>query len=160
MELFNESGHLTDEALTALVQSQPLDELNRLEMAEHLAFCDQCLQRYTQHLSAQPALVPSHSCRESLWRRIRARSIRLITSRYAAAAAAVALALTVLWSGVRLPGIGQDHFPSQEDSAITQRLTEWSQRWSASINGLLSQCSDFFDQIHGPDFQAPQGGNS
>lgn len=159
MELFNESGHLTDEALTALVQGQPLDELSRLEVAEHLAFCDECLQRYTERLSAQPALVPAHSCRESLWRRIRARSIRLMTSRYAAAAAAVALALTVLWSGIRLPGT-QLRFPSRESSVITQRLTEWPQRWNTSINRLLSQCGDFFDQIHGPDFQAPQGGNS
>ena len=96
MELFDQHGHLTDEALRALTENAPMDELSRLEVAEHLAFCDQCLQRYTLYLAGQPTLVPAHSCQESLWRRIRQRSIRLITSRYATAAAAVVLALTVL----------------------------------------------------------------
>ena len=88
MEFFDQHGHLTDEALRALTENAPMDELSRLEVAEHLAFCDQCLQRYTLYLAGQPTLVPAHSCQESLWRRIRQRSIRLITSRYATAAAA------------------------------------------------------------------------
>ena len=47
MELFDPSGHLTDRALLALVRNEELDELARLELAEHLAYCDRCLQRYT-----------------------------------------------------------------------------------------------------------------
>ena len=46
MKLFRDDGHLTDEALTALA-GESLDDLSRLEIAEHLAFCDLCLQRYT-----------------------------------------------------------------------------------------------------------------
>ena len=42
MEYFRPDGHLTDEALAALVRSEPLDELVRLELAEHLAYCDDC----------------------------------------------------------------------------------------------------------------------
>ena len=159
MERFDEYGHLTDEALRALTENAPMDELSRLEVAEHLAFCDQCLQRYTLYLAAQPTLVPAHSCQESLWRRIRQRTIRLITSRYATAAAAVVLALTVLWGSARLPVSGQLLFSGQ-DAPISQHLTDWSQHWRSSINGLLSRCGDFFDPYHGPDSQAIQGGNS
>ena len=37
MELFYENGHLTPEGLNALVDGQ-LDEMARLEAAEHLSF--------------------------------------------------------------------------------------------------------------------------
>ena len=80
MKLFRDDGHLTDEALTALA-GESLDDLSRLEIAEHLAFCDLCLQRYTLALEPQPLLTPSRSCRESLMRRIRERTLHLITSR-------------------------------------------------------------------------------
>ena len=93
MELFDPAGHLTDGALLALAHEEVPDELARLEMAEHLAYCDQCLHRYTALLAEAPLLTPAHSCRESLWRHIRARAARLFLNRYAAAAAAVTLAL-------------------------------------------------------------------
>ena len=44
-ELFLENGHLSDAGLAALRDGQ-LDELARLEAAEHLSFCDACLDRY------------------------------------------------------------------------------------------------------------------
>ena len=39
MELFDKNGHLTNEALAAL-DSNALDELTRLEVSEHLSFCE------------------------------------------------------------------------------------------------------------------------
>ena len=45
MELFDKNGCLTDEGLQAL-QAGGLDELGRLETAEHLAYCDKCMDRY------------------------------------------------------------------------------------------------------------------
>ena len=70
MTCFRPDGHLTDAALTALVRGDCLEELDRLELAEHLAYCDQCLQRYTELLSEGPMLTPARSCQESLRRRI------------------------------------------------------------------------------------------
>ena len=58
MTCFRPDGHLTDAALTALVRGDCLEELDRLELAEHLAYCDQCLQRYTELLSEGPMLTP------------------------------------------------------------------------------------------------------
>lgn len=87
MTCFRPDGHLTDAALTALVRGDCLEELDRLELAEHLAYCDQCLQRYTELLSEGPMLTPARSCRESLRRRIRQRAVQLGVSRYATAAA-------------------------------------------------------------------------
>ena len=144
MEYFRPDGHLTDEALAALVRSEPLDELVRLELAEHLAYCDDCLQRYTDLLAEDALLSPARSCRESLWVRLRMRTLRLVTSRYATAAAAVALALTVLWgsAGVKLPAAP----PLPE---VSQRFQSWPGRWNDSLRGALSQFNDLFDDLGG-----------
>ena len=119
MTCFRPDGHLTDAALTALVRGDCLEELDRLELAEHLAYCDQCLQRYTELLSAGPLLVPEHSCRESLRRRIWRRAAQLGISRYATAAAAVALALTLLWGSGNLSGRVHSTAPSLLERAGT-----------------------------------------
>ena len=154
MELFDPAGHLTDGALLALAHEEVPDELARLEMAEHLAYCDQCLQRYTALLAEAPLLTPAHSCRESLWRRVRARTLRILTSRYATAAAAVALALTVLWGSAAVPLPKRPSLPE-----VPQRLQSWPQRWSDSLDGALSRFNDMFDDLGGTVLRSAQGGN-
>ena len=42
MELFDQNGCLTEEGLHAVIGGQ-LDELGRLEAAEHLSYCDECM---------------------------------------------------------------------------------------------------------------------
>ena len=152
MELFDPAGHLTDGALLALAHEEVPDELARLEMAEHLAYCDRCLQRYTALLADAPLLVPAHSCRESLWRRIRARTIQIFTSRYAAAVAGVVLALTLVWGSgygsIRLPELPEDR-PTVSDGL---------RKWNESLDNAMSGVNEFFD---GLSRMAPpvQGGN-
>lgn len=96
MELFLENGHLTDEALRAAVDGA-LDEMGRLEAAEHLSFCDACLVRYTDLLEDDVLLTPSQPLAEGVLERVRRKAVRLLFNRYAAAAAAVVLAVT-FWS--------------------------------------------------------------
>lgn len=145
MERFRADGHLTNEALTALVLDSGLDELGRLEIAEHLSFCDLCLQRYTDLLTPAELLTPERSCGKTLWARIRMRTLRLVTSRYATAAAAVALALTVLWGG------GETRFsrpvPSEERLAAVEHFHAWPERWDAALSETLSGVTDFFDGL-------------
>lgn len=145
MERFRADGHLTDEALTALVRDDGLDELGRLEMAEHLSFCDLCLQRYTDLLSGTELLTPERSCRQTLWVRVRTRTLRLVTSRYATAAAAVALALTVLWGGQEIQF--SRPVPTEARPAVVKRLQGWPERWNDALNETLSGVTDFFDGL-------------
>ena len=141
MEIFRHDGHLTDGALAALVAREPLDETDRLEIAEHLAYCDLCLQRYTGALAGAPLLTPERSCRESLWRRIRARTIQIFTSRYAAAVAGVVLALTLVWGSgygsIRLPELPEDR-PTVSDGL---------RKWNESLDNAMSGVNDFFDGL-------------
>lgn len=145
MERFRADGHLTDQALAALIREEGLDELARLEMAEHLSFCDQCLQRYTDLLSGTELLTPERSCQRTLWARVRARAIRLVTSRYATAAAAVALALTVLWGGQEV----QFSRPAVPEARphLAERLQEWPERWNDALSGTMSGITNFFDGL-------------
>ena len=152
MEIFRHDGHLTDGALAALAAGEPLAEPARLEMAEHLAFCDLCLQRYTDALAGAPLLTPAHSCQESLWRRARARAVRIFTSRYAAAAAGVALALTLVWGSgygsFRLPDLPEDR----------PKVSDGLRKWNESLDSAMSGLNDFFDGL-GRDAPPAQGGN-
>ena len=59
MELFREDGCLSDNGLHALTAGQ-LDELGRLEAAEHLAYCDKCTDRYTALLTADAPVSYTH----------------------------------------------------------------------------------------------------
>lgn len=154
MERFRADGHLTDEALAALVRDENLDELGRLEMAEHLAYCDFCLQRYTDLLCGTELLTPERSCRKTLWARVRMRALRLVTSRYATAAAAVALALTVLWGGQEIRF--SRPVPTEARPRLAERLQDWPERWNDALSGTLSGVTDFFDGLR-PKFNL-QGG--
>lgn len=151
MDVFREDGHLTDEALEALAQEEAPDGLARLEIAEHLAFCDACLQRYTAILAGAQLLAPEHSCQGSIWGRIQMRALRLVTSRYAAAAAAVGLALTVVWGGGnpvrRLP-----EPPRQRQYVVSESLRQWS----ADLDGAMRDLNDILDGLNAP---ARQGGD-
>ena len=152
MDLFRHDGHLTDEALAALVVGKVLDETARLEIAEHLAYCDLCLQRYTDALADAPLLVPEHSCRESLWRRVRVRTVRIFTNRYAAAAAGIVLALILVWGsgdeGFRLPELPEDR-PTVSDGL---------RKWNESLDSAMSGINEFFDGL-GRQAPSGQGGN-
>lgn len=134
MEAFRADGHLTDEALLLLIQDGPDDELTRLEIAEHLAFCDGCLQRYTDLLAAAPLLTPARSCEKTLWARIRVRAIQAFTSRYATAAAAVIIALSVVWGGPSLEAVR---------AAIPEDRPVITEQISRTLNQAITELSDF-----------------
>ncbi len=156
--VFRDDGHLSGEALLALAKNEDrFGELERLEMAEHLAFCGECLRRYTALLEDGTALlVPENSCRRTLRSRIWFRAIQTAAGRYAAAAAAVTLALTVLWgeSGAELvrPGLPEDR-PS-----VSRQLSGLTGELNDSLRETVSGLSDFFDGLRPSQFM--QGGNA
>ena len=98
-ELFRPDGHLTDEGLRALVGGE-LDELGRLEAAEHLSFCDACLVRYTALLEGEVLQEPPTDQTLPVMRRLRRRAAQALMSRYTAAAAAVLITGTLWYTGI------------------------------------------------------------
>ena len=95
MELFDVKGCLSEEGLQALVGGQ-LDETQRLEAAEHLAYCDRCMDRYTALLTDDVLEQPPRSARGAVMGTIWIRLMQNTWGRAAVATVAAVLALT-LW---------------------------------------------------------------
>ena len=98
MELFREDGCLSDEGLHALTAGQ-LDELGRLEAAEHLAYCDKCTDRYTALLTADALADPPRDVRRTVMSTIWVRLMQNTWGRAAVATVAAVLALTMWRAG-------------------------------------------------------------
>ncbi len=99
MELFHQDGHLTDEGLDAVIAGT-LDELQSLEAAEHLSFCDECLMRYTDRLTDDVLAAPEQPLAPTVMERVRRKALKVFFNRYAVAAVAACLALTLWGTGV------------------------------------------------------------
>ena len=95
MELFDKNGCLTDEGLQAL-QAGGLDELGRLETAEHLSYCDKCMDRYTALLTADALETPPHSAHKAVMAAIWVRLMQNTWGRAAVAGVAAVLAFTIM----------------------------------------------------------------
>lgn len=151
MELFDRtSGCLTDEGLQALADGQ-LDELSRLEAAEHLAFCDACLDRYTALLASPMIVQPPQDLQKPVWQRIRSQMFRVLTNRYATAAAAVAIAFCLWGSGLfqgLVPTADAQLTPAlqlqQTEQTLERRLAfnEAARSASRSLSSLFDSVSD------------------
>ena len=98
MELFDVKGCLSEEGLQALVGGQ-LDETQRLEAAEHLAYCDRCMDRYTALLTADALETPPHSAHKAVMTAIWVRLMQNTWGRAAVATVAAVLALTMWRTG-------------------------------------------------------------
>lgn len=150
MELFHENGHLTQEGMLALTMGN-LDEMARLEAAEHLSFCDECLVRYTALLQEDILVAPPAPLAAGVWQRIRRRTLRVFTSRYATAAAAAVFALIIWGTGVfqNMGGMREAKpaappEPKAYAGTVTSRMNEFVSETSQQIGTAIS---DFFAQL-------------
>lgn len=158
MEWFKEDGHLTDEGLLSLIDesnenpTQPATELQRLEAAEHLSFCDSCLLRYTELLSDDTLLQPPAPVHKSVMRRLRQRGARILFSRYATVAAAVVLAVAMWFAGSLMLPEGEqktvaDTAPPAGQQAATEKGEGLGTRLSSAFSTAVNGVSDFFSAL-------------
>lgn len=138
MTLFDDrTGHITDEGFAALC-GDDLDELSRLELAEHLAFCDLCCARYAALAAQEPLEQPSRSLTEPTMARIRSRGRVILLRRALKVSVAACLALTLWQTGAfdTLTGM------SRGQSASERRLQIEQQRNLDALEDLNRQQSD------------------
>ena len=146
MELFDRtSGCLTDEGLQALADGQ-LDELSRLEAAEHLAFCDACLDRYTALLAGPVIVQPPQDLQKPVWQRIRSQMFRVLTNRYATAAAAVAIAFC-LWGSGLFQGLVPTPDLQLQQTEQTQQTLEHRLAFNEAARSASRSLSSLFDSV-------------
>lgn len=130
MIYFDNAGHLTDEAFAAL-RDNTADELSRLEIAEHLSFCDECVLRYSEFITIEDMETAVSSAEytpqpEKILSKIRRRVGIILTNRYAMAvlsgAAAIALWVGGVFSADTIGKIGSGF------ESFTEALDSFSQR--------------------------------
>lgn len=139
-ELFYENGHLSDEGIRQLIDGH-LDELGRLEAAEHLAFCDECILRYTQLLTDDCLVEPPELLTQGIYKRIRDRARLIFFNKYVTMAVAASFAI-VFWVG------GVFHVNvSANQSSIADRLSASASSFSEKTTQLTSEISDGISQF-------------
>ena len=164
MELFQNNGCLSDEGLHALVCGE-LDELGRLEAAEHLAYCDKCMDRYTALLTAdslQPAPRGLHGgVMTSVWARV----MQSTAGRAAVAGIAAVLALTVWRSGALTEILAHDTgLQLEPPAAVTETVLpeedgqqkSFYQKFTDALDSLTGQGENPADPSTGEQTQRPE----
>lgn len=149
MELFDAKGCLSEEGLQALVGGQ-LDETQRLEAAEHLAYCDRCMDRYTALLTDDVLEQPPRSARGAVMGTIWIRLMQNTWGRAAVATVAAVLALT-MWRAGTLEQIlhtGQQlntWLPQQSTAPLGKPIEDKKQlteKLSDALDALLHRSAD------------------
>ncbi|MDL2324824.1 hypothetical protein LJC61_06725 [Ruminococcaceae bacterium OttesenSCG-928-A16] len=155
MNLFFDNGHLTDEGLQAIVD-QTLTDMQNLEAAEHLSFCDECLVKYTALLTGETLVAPPQPLRQPVLRRLRKKATLVLFNKYTTVAAAAALAVALWASGVFTPPV-QAAPPAQANQSQSFSLNAWLNQATANASNAISNFwSDRFDKQPTPkNDQAP-----
>lgn len=140
-DLFDRGGCLTAAGLQAL-QDDRLDDLGRLEAAEHLTFCDRCLARYTALLERIQLAAPMRDLIPQVQALMRLRRFRVLTNRYVSTAAAIALAF-MLWrfgafGSVAVPQASPADLSAEPRATVSEMLGGALSDLSDGMNGLLT----------------------
>ena len=141
-ELFDPNGHLTDDAFGALLRDEPLDEMERLEISEHLSFCDRCVERYAALLDGSELLSPPEPVAPPVYRRIRERARNHFVKKYATADAADCYAIMYWNIGLFNVDVQNDHgkiLDALANGAATfsERTTQFTDNLSETLDKIL-----------------------
>ena len=139
-ELFDPNGHLTDDAFGALLRDEPLDEMERLEISEHLSFCDRCVERYAALLDGSELLSPPEPVAPPVFRRIRERARKLFVNKYATAAAAACFAIMFWNIGLFNVDVQNDHGKialANGAATFSERTTQFTDNLSETLDKIL-----------------------
>lgn len=155
-ELFCEDGHLSDAGLQALLDGR-LDELGRLEAAEHLGFCQPCLERYTALLTGDALSEPGADLAPTVAWRLRQKSLRVNLRRYAAAAAAAAVALTLWGSGIfhQMAPQSDELLRPQPAASQPARVEAPGAGVSGFVHGVLGAAGELCSGLFSQGWQSP-----
>lgn len=136
-ELFDESGHLTDYALNCL-RNDELDELSRLEISEHLSFCDKCLLHYMDSLDSQELIEAPQLLEKSVINKIKQNSRKEIMRQYTQMAIAASFALIFWISGVFNPLRYDTTTITAVSSGVSSTTQQFGENITNGINKILN----------------------
>lgn len=156
-ELFSHDGHLTDYAFRALIDDKPLDELSRLEIAEHLSFCDECVLRYSELLTEDVFTEPEETVVPTVMERIRTRARLIFFNKYVAVVMAASIAMVLWVTGVF------DSVTSEEMlktvGYISESSDSFGKKATGFVQGISDGVSDILDKIQNYNSEKSENNN-
>lgn len=129
---FDEKGCITPQALLRVVQGEEMSQLERLEISEHLSFCDHCLKEYSRLLTQETLMEPSKPLADHFLKRLKKKVERLVFRRVTAAALAAGFALAFVFSDAFVLTCTQ--FEREERLQVSQTQEE-GERWMRKMTG-------------------------
>lgn len=134
-EFFKEDGHLTDFAFDSIINDN-IEELNRLEIAEHTSFCDECLLKYMDLLDNSVLICPPEIMEQNIMLKIAKNTRRLHLNQYFSMAIAACFAMIFWVTGVfELPNQANNKLLNMT-SSLTQTAVEFTDNISSISNNI------------------------
>lgn len=141
MTLFHDNGHLNDAAFQTLLSDQPLSELERLEIAEHLSFCDRCVERYALLLDDTLLLSPPEPITPSVLLRVKERARKIFLNKYTTVVAAASFAI-LFWN------IGVFHIDVSGNGRMLSMLNDSGITFSIKAEELTNTVQQLLQHIN------------
>ena len=139
----DETGCLTDGALAGLMEGS-LDELQRLEVSEHLSYCDACVERYTALLADGVLLEAPELMKQSVLAALRRKAAKVFVNRYFHMAVAASLTL-VLWGSGVFNSFGEVRLVRPPEARNPEASISW--RLNSFAYDVSDGVTDFMDQL-------------
>lgn len=139
----DETGCLTDGALAGLMEGS-LDELQRLEVSEHLSYCDACVERYTALLADGVLLEAPELMKQSVLAALRRKAAKVFVNRYFHMAVAASLTL-VLWGSGVFNSFGEVRLVRPPEARNPEASISW--RLNNFASDVSDGVTDFMDQL-------------
>lgn len=154
-DLFDENGHLTDDTLRAFAASTHIQgeegedgiaftELARLEIAEHLSFCDQCILRYTEFLCDDQMAAPSDLVTPSVMKKLEKEQRGRYVQKWLSMTMAASFAILFWVAGIFSPNLGELDTGFLTDivdgaAVFSQRTAEISTELTDTMGGFVEK---------------------
>ena len=133
--------HLNEILLVRLIAGEAT-EAERLACAEHLSSCDRCLKKYTALLTDEICLTPPEGIAQRVKAELRRRAANSFFTRFAAAAAAVILAM-----GLWLTDAFTFIVPDKDSPLLSAPVQEPRDSISDRLNGFFNGLSDSLTEL-------------
>ena len=133
MEIFDEDGHITSYGFQLFINGEP-SELERLEISEHLGFCDKCLSEYLLNMQNISLISPIKSVEKDVLKAINKNYRKMFFSRYVMAAVAASVTMVLWFNGVF--DIGYVNYKNDQKEISTPR-----------IDRIISNSNKIFDSF-------------
>ena len=140
MAIFHENGHITAEGFFLLV-TEKADEMQRLELSEHLSFCDRCLEQYLIEMEKITLLETEESIAKRVIKKVKHKTAFLVQKRFGTAVAAACIAMILWTSGA----FSWTTMAQQYDTV--ERFEEELERFSWQNQNALHHISQKYQQI-------------